>query len=114
MRYRTTNIRFPEDQYTRLKHLAVERRKSLSFLVRDAVAKAYVGEVEKAAEPFDIRKDPFWKFVGSVNDPSDRYGSERHDDIYDENEFTSDAALRIQREHRKNARAGHGRRGTTR
>lgn len=82
MGYVTTNIRFPDDLYKRLKHLAVEKRKSLSFLVRDAVARVYEGRSGSAAEPFDIKKDPFWRFIGCDSGPRDPYGSERDDDIY--------------------------------
>lgn len=86
MKHVTTNIRFPEEQYKRLKHLAVEKRRSLSGLVRDAVARAYEAgvpatEPAKMGEPFDITKDPIWEFVGFYSSRAGRYDSDRYKDI---------------------------------
>jgi hypothetical protein len=49
-RMKRTQVLFPEDQYRRLKQMAEERQCSLSLLVREAVAQAYMRRPGKARQ----------------------------------------------------------------
>lgn len=81
MHFVTTNVRFDQDSYTRLKFLAVEEQKSLAQLIREAVDKVY-GVPKRAASKKDWQKDPFFHTVGiCATGMAD--GAVRHDrDIY--------------------------------
>ena len=81
MQFVTTNIRFDQESYKRLKFLAVEEHKSLAQLIREAVEKTY--RVPKRSRlQKDWHRDPFFHAVGicatGITD-----GAVRHDrDIY--------------------------------
>jgi hypothetical protein len=55
-----TNIRLPEDLLKTLKHKAVEEKKSVNQLIRDAI------EISLAAtlEPQESERDPFEDMIG--------------------------------------------------
>ena len=81
MQFVTTNVRFDQESYQRLKFLAVEERKSLAQLIREAVEKAY-GAPKRSTSQKDWHKDPFLRTVGicATGIPD---GAVRHDrDIY--------------------------------
>ncbi len=81
MQFVTTNVRFDPASYKRLKFLAVEERKSLAQLIREAVEKTY-GAPKRSTAQKDWHKDPFFRTVGMcATGISD--GAVRHDrDIY--------------------------------
>ena len=81
MPFVTTNIRFDQESYKRLKFLAVEEQKSLAQLIREAVENVY-GIPKRSTSQKDWHKDPFFHTVGicatGITD-----GAVRHDrDIY--------------------------------
>jgi len=81
MDFVTTNVRFDQASYKRLKLLSVEEHKSLAKLIREAVAKVY-GVPQRSTSQKDWHQDPFFHTVGicatGITD-----GARRHDrDIY--------------------------------
>jgi len=81
MHFVTTNIRFDQESYKRLKFLAVEEQKSLARLIREAVEKVY-GAPQRSALRKNWHQDPFFHTIGicatGITD-----GAVRHDrDIY--------------------------------
>lgn len=81
MQFVTTNVRFDEESYQRLKLLSVEEHKSLARLIREAVEKVY-GAPKRSPAQKDWHRDPFFHTVGicatGITD-----GAVRHDrDIY--------------------------------
>ena len=80
MNFVTTNIRLGAEVYQRLRLKAVQERKSLAQLIRDAVELAY-GAPRQGHSRKDWKQDPFFKIVG-IGKSRIRDGAERHDDIY--------------------------------
>ena len=81
MQFVTTNVRFDQESYKRLKFLAVEERKSLAQLIREAVDKVY-GAPKRSASQKDWHKDPFFHTIG-ICATGIADGALRHDrDIY--------------------------------
>lgn len=81
MQFVTTNIRFDQESYRRLKLLAVEERKSLAQLIREAVEKAY-GPPKRSRAHRDWHNDPFFRTVGMCA-TGIKDGAAQHDrDIY--------------------------------
>jgi hypothetical protein len=78
MRYVTTNIRLEAEVYARLKLRSARERKSLSQLVREAVARAYDGEGRSRGRPRAFRRDALFRLVG-ICDSGVRDGSVEHD-----------------------------------
>ena len=81
MQFVTTNVRFDQESYQRLKFLAVEEHKSLAQLIREAVEKTYQVPKRSRSQK-DWHKDPFFHTIGicatGITD-----GAVRHDrDIY--------------------------------
>lgn len=81
MQFVTTNVRFDQESYKRLKFLAVEEQKSFAQLIREAVDKVY-GIPKRSASKKDWHQDPFFHTVGiCATGMAD--GAVRHDrDIY--------------------------------
>lgn len=81
MPFVTTNIRFDQESYKRLKFLAVEEQKSLAQLIREAVEKVY-GSPKRSHSQKDWHKDPFFHTIG-ICATGIADGALRHDrDIY--------------------------------
>ena len=81
MQFVTTNVRFDQDSYKRLKFLAVEERKSLAQLIREAVDKVY-GVPKRSRSQRDWHEDSFFHAVG-ICATGIADGAVRHDrDIY--------------------------------
>lgn len=59
-----TNIRFPQDDYIKLKILSAKRRVSLSFLVRQAVKKIVLGEGKISEKHVFEKLDKVAKIIG--------------------------------------------------
>lgn len=81
MQFVTTNVRFDQESYKRLKFLSVEEHKSLAQLIREAVEKVY-GVPKRSRVQKNWHQDPFFKTIGicatGITD-----GAVRHDrDIY--------------------------------
>ncbi len=69
-----TNIRVPEEILKELKYRAIEEKKSVNQLVREAIEK-YLS-IQKQPEIYE--KDPFEKVIGSVKSGI-KDGSVKHD-----------------------------------
>jgi len=77
----TTNIRLDQESYRHLKLLAVEKRKSLAQLIREAVQQVY-GTRRHSKRVANWRNDPFLGVIG-ICATGIRDGSVHHDrDIY--------------------------------
>ena len=63
-RYRTTNLRFPEETYQELRYRAARRGTSLASLVRESVDR-YLGRSEEE-EIIPFGADPVDALVGSL------------------------------------------------
>ena len=82
MQFVTTNIRLGMEVYQRLRLKAVQERKSLAQLIREAVDAAY-GERRRASPSKRARRrDPFFNIIG-IGASGIRDGAVHHDrDIY--------------------------------
>lgn len=69
-----TNIRFPEEVLKELKYRAIEEKKSVNQLVREAID-VYLN---RQKQPEIIGKDPFEKIIGSARSGI-KDGSVKHD-----------------------------------
>lgn len=69
-----TNIRIPEEALKELKYRAIEEKKSVNQLIREAITE-YLTRSDRAA---GRREDPFDEVVGMARSGI-RDGSERHD-----------------------------------
>lgn len=74
MSYVTTNLKLPEEVMKDLKHKAVQEKKSVSQLIKEAVQQFLTAQKESV----DYREDPFNRIIGmaksGVHD-----GSVKHD-----------------------------------
>lgn len=57
MNWIATNIRFPEDQYIRLKIKAARERRSVADVIRESVGKAAIKKVTKSTTTKDFMKE---------------------------------------------------------
>ena len=78
--YVTTNLRLPEDLHKLLKHMAVEEKKSVSQLVREALEK-FVSPVPERpkSKKVSVEDNPLWALVGSGRSGL-KDASEKHDE----------------------------------
>lgn len=81
MEFVATNIRLPKRVLQDLKLRAVKENKSMAGLIREALEKAY-GIRARERNAAELKKDPFFKVIGMVQDGIGD-GSVHHDrDIY--------------------------------
>ena len=69
-----TNIRLPEEVLKELKYKAIEERKSVNQLIREAIEKSLTAEVEHKKHG----KDPLEEIIG-IAKSGIRDGSAKHD-----------------------------------
>ena len=71
MNWIATNIRFPEDQYMRLKQKAAEQRKSLAAVIREATT--YVVGSFESQEERQLKAEKFIKEVEKIAKANAKY-----------------------------------------
>lgn len=74
--YITTNLRLPDDLHKLLKHMAVEEKKSVSQLVREAIADFMAARKEPESPKGE---DPFSSLIGAYSSGL-KDGSVKHDE----------------------------------
>ena len=69
-----TNIRLPEDLLKALKYRAIEERKSVNQMIREAIETS----LGTAPQPDEIQRDPFENMIGIARSGA-RDASSKHD-----------------------------------
>lgn len=79
-RYVVTNVRFTEAEHEKLRRLALEERRSMADVVRDAVSAYLERKGGRTLTEDELANDPFFKVVG-IGRSGKRDLSARHDEV---------------------------------